>query len=89
VVTDITEHPAREGKVYCAVFLDACSRRVVGWFIDSSQTAALATNALDMAICNLAAEPGMVIHWDHGCNILPGRSPTGPAPHATAHDGGQ
>jgi putative transposase len=28
-VTDITEHPTREGKVYCAVVLDAFSRRVV------------------------------------------------------------
>ncbi len=43
-VTDITEHPAREGKVYCAVVLDAYSRRVVGWSIDTSQTAALAKN---------------------------------------------
>jgi transposase InsO family protein len=30
-VTDITEHPTVEGKVYCAVVLDAHSRRVVGW----------------------------------------------------------
>lgn len=29
-VTDITEHPTREGKVYCAVVLDAFSRHVVG-----------------------------------------------------------
>lgn len=29
-VTDITEHPTREGKLYCAVVLDAYSRRVVG-----------------------------------------------------------
>ena len=35
-VTDITEHPTREGKVYCAVVLDA--RRVADWAIDSSQT---------------------------------------------------
>jgi putative transposase len=28
-VTDSTEHPTREGKLYCAVVLDACSRRVV------------------------------------------------------------
>lgn len=35
-VTDITEHPTREGKVYCAVVLDAFSRRVVGWSIDAS-----------------------------------------------------
>ena len=33
-VTDITEHPTREGKVYCAVVLDAWSRRVVGWSIE-------------------------------------------------------
>lgn len=38
-VTDITEHPTREGKVYCAVVLDAFSRRVVGWSIDSRATA--------------------------------------------------
>ncbi|GAA3948416.1 hypothetical protein GCM10023085_33340 [Actinomadura viridis] len=34
-VTDITEHPTREGKLYCCVVLDAFSRRVVGWAIDS------------------------------------------------------
>ena len=61
-----TEHPTREGKVYCAVVLDACTRRVVGWSIDSSQTAALVTSALDMAIRNRAAQPGVVIHSDHG-----------------------
>lgn len=65
-VTDITEHPTREGKIYCAVVLDACSRRVVGWSIDSSQTASLVTSALDMAIRNRAAGPGVVIHSDHG-----------------------
>lgn len=43
-VTDITEHRTYEGKVYSAVVLDTFSRRVVGWSIDSSQTAALVTN---------------------------------------------
>jgi putative transposase len=43
-VTDITEHPTREGKLYCSVVLDAYSRRVVGWSTDSTQTAALVTN---------------------------------------------
>ena len=66
-VTDITEHPTREGKVYCAVVLDVHSRRVVGWSIDSSQTAGLATHALGMAISNSATLPaGTVIHSDHG-----------------------
>ena len=44
-VTDITEHPTREGKLFCCVVLDAFSRRVVGWSIDSMPTAALVTNA--------------------------------------------
>jgi putative transposase len=56
-VTDITEHPTREGKVYCAVVLDTYSRRVVGWSIDASQTSALVTNALSMAISNRAPNP--------------------------------
>lgn len=64
-LTDITEHRTREGKVYCAVVLDAFSRRVVGWSIDSSQTASLVVNALGMAIENRQAE-GVVIHSDHG-----------------------
>ncbi len=64
-LTDITEHRTREGKVYCAVVLDAFSRRVVGWSIDSSQTANLVVNALGMAIENRQAD-GVVIHSDHG-----------------------
>lgn len=46
-LTDITEHPTREGKVYCCVVLDARSRRVVGWSIDAQQASSLVTNALD------------------------------------------
>src|SRR5204862_8336704 len=65
-VTDITEHPTREGKVYCAVVLDVFSRRVVGWAIDASQTASLATNALGMAIANRSPLSDTVIHSDHG-----------------------
>lgn len=64
-VTDITEHPTREGKVYCAVVLDVFSRRVVGWSIDASPTAALATNALGMAIEGRQPD-GTVIHSDQG-----------------------
>lgn len=64
-VTDITEHPTREGKVYCAVVLDAWSRRVVGWSIDSVATAGLVTNALAMAIEGRGPD-GTVIHSDQG-----------------------
>jgi len=65
-VTDITEHRTREGKVYCSVVLDAFSRRVVGWSIDSAPTSALVTNALGMAIANRAPAGGTLIHSDHG-----------------------
>lgn len=64
-VTDITEHPTREGKVYCAAVLDVFSRKVVGWSIDSSPTAALVTNALGMAIDGRDS-PGTIIHSDQG-----------------------
>jgi transposase InsO family protein len=65
-VTDITEHPTREGKLYCCVVLDVFSRRAVGWSIDSTQTASLVTNALGMAIENRRPKPGTIIHSDHG-----------------------
>jgi putative transposase len=68
-VTDITEHPTREGKVYCCVVLDTYSRRVVGWSIDSSPTGALVTNALGMAIDSRLTkrlERGTIIHSDQG-----------------------
>ena len=64
-VTDITEHPTREGKIYCAVVLDVFSRRVVGWSIDASATAALVTHALGMAI-NQRQPERTVIHSDQG-----------------------
>ena len=76
-VTDITEHPTREGKLYCAVVLDSFSRRVVGWSIDATPTAALVTNALGMAIQTRTPPAGAVIHSDPG-SLLLGRSPSGP-----------
>jgi putative transposase len=60
-----TEHPTREGKVFCAVVLDTYSRKVVGWSIDSAQTATLVTNALNMAISN-RQPAATVIQPDHG-----------------------
>ena len=36
--------------MYCAVVLDACSRRVVGWSIADHLRTELVTDALDMAI---------------------------------------
>jgi transposase InsO family protein len=61
-------HPVTgpEGKVYCAVVLDSFSRRVVGWSIDTTPTAALVTNALGMAIDRRIPPTGAIVHSDQG-----------------------
>ena len=51
-MTDITEHPTREGKLYCAVYSMPSVAEVVGWAIDSNQETSLVINALGMAIQN-------------------------------------
>ena len=84
-VTDITEHPTREGKVFCAVVLDTFSRRVVGWSIDSRPTASLVTTALGMAIDNRNPTAGeTVIHSDQ---LNPASSPPGHSPSALSTRG--
>ena len=65
-MTDITEHPTREGKIYCCAVIDAFSRMVVGWSIDSRQTGLLVTNALGMALGRRAPREGGIINSDQG-----------------------
>jgi hypothetical protein len=45
-LTDITEHPTGEGKLYLCAVKDACTRRMVGYSIDTRMTAQLAVDAL-------------------------------------------
>ncbi|MFJ6671186.1 DDE-type integrase/transposase/recombinase [Actinosynnema sp. NPDC091369] len=52
--------------MYCAVVLDVHSRRVADWSIYPSQAAALATNALGMAISNRSPLSDPVIHSHQG-----------------------
>ncbi|MBK5111517.1 MAG: IS3 family transposase, partial [Thermoleophilia bacterium] len=68
-LTDITEHPTREGKVYCCAVLDAFSRRIVGWSIDSTQTSRLVMNALGMATAKRHPDGELVIHSDRGAQF--------------------
>jgi transposase InsO family protein len=49
-ITDITEHPTAEGKLYCAAVMDAYSRLIVGWSIAGHMRTELVTDALGMAI---------------------------------------
>jgi transposase InsO family protein len=65
-LTDITEHPTREGKVYCCVVLDLFTRKVVGWAIDRRCETALVNDALAMANDSRRSGTSTIIHSDHG-----------------------
>jgi transposase InsO family protein len=65
-LTDITEHPTSEGKLYCCAVLDMYSRKVVGWAIDRRCEASLVINAIEEAGANRTTSPATVIHSDHG-----------------------
>ena len=65
-LTDITEHPTAEGKLYCCVVLDLYSRKAVGWAIDRRCEAALVLDAINKAGASRTTSPSTVIHSDHG-----------------------
>ena len=48
-VTDITEYPSKEGRVYACVVLDVFARKAVGWATDRRPDTALVNSALNMA----------------------------------------
>jgi len=65
-VSDITEHPTAQGRLYLAVVLDVWSRRVVGWSIADHLRAELVVDALQMAIWRRRPPDGAIVHSDHG-----------------------
>jgi len=65
--TDITQHRAADGWVYCAAVIDACSRRVVGWSIADHLRTELVTDALQMAQWQRRPAAGTIVHADRGC----------------------
>jgi transposase InsO family protein len=64
-LTDISEHPTGEGKLYLCAVKDACSTRIVGYSMDDRMPAALAVNALNNALSTRDA-PNAIIHSDRG-----------------------
>jgi putative transposase len=66
-LTDITEHPTGEGKLYCAAVMAVFSRRIIGWSIAPRQDTELVINALSMAVARRQPEKGRTVpHSDHG-----------------------
>ncbi|WIE62236.1 IS3 family transposase [Curtobacterium sp. MCLR17_032] len=64
-LTDITEHPTGEGKLYLCAVKDACSRRIVGYSISDRMRSSLAVAALQMAV-QRRSPVGTVVHSDRG-----------------------
>ena len=65
-LTDITEHPTLEGKLYCCAIKDLCSNRIVGYALDERMTAHLAVSALRSAIARRQPSGTVVVHSDRG-----------------------
>jgi transposase InsO family protein len=65
-LTDITEHPTSEGKLYCCCVKDVFSNRIVGWSVDDRMTAQLAVAALRTAVARRRPATTVVVHSDRG-----------------------
>ena len=64
-LTDITEHPTAEGKLYLCAVKDACTNRIVGYSMSERMTSQLAVDAISHAIA-LRRPAGTVVHSDRG-----------------------
>lgn len=65
-VSDITYLPTREGWLYLAIVLDACSRKIVGWQTADSLETSLVIQALQQARQRRGSADGLLHHSDQG-----------------------
>ena len=69
-LTDITEHPTGEGKLYCCAIKDVYANRIVGYSISDRMPSKLAVDALTNAVTRRRIEgqdvAGCILHADRG-----------------------
>jgi len=65
-LTDLTEHPTAEGKLYICCIKDVCSLRIVGYATSDRMTASLAVSALRQAVARRQPKGIVVVHSDRG-----------------------
>jgi len=65
-LADITYVPTREGFLYRAFILDACTRGLVGWSMANHLRAELVSDALEMALWRRGSPSGVIHHSDQG-----------------------
>ena len=69
-LTDITEHPTTDGKLYLCAVKDACTNRIVGSSVAEPMTSQLAVDALANAVA-LRRPTDTVVHSDRGASSAP------------------
>jgi transposase InsO family protein len=62
-LTDLTEHPTAEGKLYLCAIKDVYSGRIVGYSMDSRMKSSVAVAALESAVQS-RRPAGTVVHSD-------------------------
>ena len=65
-MTDITCIRTPEGFACLAVVIDLCSRRVIGWSMQSRQTTDIVLQALLMVVWRRKPKNKVLIHSDQG-----------------------
>ena len=71
-VTDITYIRTHEGWLYLAIVLDLCSRKVIGWSMQSRMQSDLVMQALFMAVWRRRPKHNVLIHSDQGSQYTGG-----------------
>lgn len=69
-VADMTYIRTWEGWLYLASVMDAYSRKVVGWAMDSSMSAQLVVDALEMGLARRRPDEGLIHHSDRGSQYV-------------------
>ena len=65
-VTDITEIPTAEGKLFLCVVLDLFSKLVIGWSMHHRQDRQMVIRAVEMAIWQRQGGWSVILHSDRG-----------------------
>ncbi len=63
---DITYIPTQEGMIYCSVFIDCFTRKIVGYSVRSHMRETMVIESLEMAITKEKPKAGLIIHSDNG-----------------------
>jgi transposase InsO family protein len=65
-LTDITEHPTAEGKLYLCAVKDVYSGRIVGYSMDSRMKSSLSTLGVESSLLlNAVAGPYGLLFWSY------------------------